>query len=551
MRIAIGQMNPVVADFNINIKKVIYFVEEAIKEECDLIIFPELTLCGYIPEDLILQGDFSKRTEQSLKIIESLSRDIAIVCGYAKKNYGKGKPFFNTVGFFSDGMLRVEYRKRLLPNYDVFNEKRYFEEGDKPRVIEANGVRFGITVCEDGWNTEFSPAYGLYSIDPVEETVQSGCDILLNIAASPFYYKKVFLRETMFSNIAKKYSIPLIFVNQAGGIDGIVFDGDSCVFDRDGRIIKKAKRFEEDFVVWDVNNEKGKIFPVKSDDNELIFNALVTGLKDFIEKIGAKRVHLGLSGGIDSALVSVIARYALGSENVCGIMLPSPYSSRSSIEDSLLLADNLGIKVERIDISHYFEVLKNELPVSIGDLKDITEQNLQARLRGMILMAYSNNNNSILLNTGNKSELAVGYATIYGDMCGAIAVIGDVYKTKVYSLARWINKKYGKLIPESILVKSPSAELKPGQTDQDTLPPYDVLDGILERYIEKGMSIEEIIGDTGFEKETVKKVLNMVQRSEFKRKQAPPVIKVTSKAFVTGFRFPISSNFQGVKNEDA
>ncbi len=544
MKIAIAQINPKVADFNYNFSQIESFVEKAVEEGANLIVFPELSLCGYMPDDIIFQHSFYNQTLIFIEKIKQLSKKIPLLVGYVKKNNEDGKPFYNVVGFFKDGNLEDIYKKRLLPNYDVFNEKRYFEEGNNPLVIDVNGFKLGITICEDGWNTEFSPAYRLYSVDPIEETVKSGCHILLNIAASPFYYKKVFLRESMFSKIAKKHSIPLIFVNQAGGIDGIVFDGDSCVFDRDGRIIKKAKMFDKDFIVWDVNSDKGKDFPVESDDNELIFNALVTGLRDFIEKIGAKNVHLGLSGGIDSAIVSVIARCALGSEKVCGIMLPSPYSSKSSIEDSLLLAENLGIKVEKIDISPYFEVLKNKLPSKIGDLKDITEQNLQARLRGLILMAYSNNTGSILLNTGNKSELAVGYATIYGDMCGALAVIGDVYKTKVYFLAEWVNKRFGNLIPESILVKPPSAELKPGQTDQDTLPPYNVLDAILERFIEECKSAEEIAEETGIKLETIKYVLNMVQKSEFKRKQAAPILKVTSRAFGNGFRFPITSNFK-------
>ncbi len=544
MKIAIAQINPKVADFNYNFAQIESFVEKAVEESAHLIVFPELSLCGYMPDDIIFQHSFYNQTLIFIEKIKQLSKKIPLLIGYVEKNNEDGKPFYNVVGFFKDGNLEDIYKKRLLPNYDVFNEKRYFEEGKNPLVIEINGVKLGITICEDGWNTEFSPAYRLYAVDPIEETVKSGCDILLNIAASPFYYKKVFLRESMFSNIAKKHSTPLIFVNQAGGVDGIVFDGDSCVFDRDGRIIKKARRFDKDFIVWDVNNDKGKDFPLKSDDNELIFNALVTGLRDFILKIGAEKVHLGLSGGIDSAIVSVIARFALGSENVCGIMLPSPYSSKSSIEDSLLLAKNLEIKVEKIDISPYFDVLKNKLPSKIGDLKDITEQNLQARLRGLILMAYSNNNNSILLNTGNKSELAVGYATIYGDMCGAIAVIGDVYKTKVYSLAEWVNKRFGNLIPETILVKPPSAELKPGQTDQDTLPPYNVLDAILERFIEECQSAEEIAEETGIKLETIKYVLNMVQKSEFKRKQAAPILKITSRAFGNGFRFPITSNFK-------
>ncbi|BBB31773.1 NAD+ synthase (glutamine-hydrolysing) [Thermotomaculum hydrothermale] len=548
MKIAIGQLNPRIADFEYNFSQIIEFVKKAEKENCDLILFPELSLCGYMPEDIIFQHDFLLQTENYIEKVKQLSNKVSILTGFVEKNTGKGKPFFNAVGFFEKGMLKGIYRKRLLPTYDVFNEKRYFEEGKDNFVFEIKGKRIGVTICEDGWNTEFSPAYGLYQLDPIEETVKQGCDIILNIAASPFYYRKVFLREKMFSNIAKKYNKPLIFVNQAGGMDGIIFDGDSCFFDRDGKIIKKAKRFDKDFVVWDTEKEKGVTSPIENDENQLIFDALVTGVRDFISKIGAERVHFGLSGGIDSALVAVITKYALGKENVTGIMLPSPYSSKSSIDDSVKLAENLGINLKKIEITPYFETLKNFLPEKIGNLKDITEQNLQARLRGLILMAYSNNNNSILLNTGNKSELAVGYATIYGDMCGALAVLGDLYKTRVYSLAKWINEKLGNIIPESIITKPPSAELKPGQKDEDSLPPYNTLDLILENYIENCLSAQEIVKKTGIDENTVKYVLNLVHKSEFKRKQAAPILKVTSRAFGTGFRFPVSSKIkiQGV-----
>ncbi len=544
MKIAVGQINPRIADFEYNFSQMEEFAEKAAEQGCNLIIFPELSLCGYMPEDLIFQGDFLKKTEKYLSKIEKLSEKISLICGYVKKNTGKGKPFFNTAGMFVKGELVAEYNKRLLPTYDVFNEKRYFEEGDSPAIFELDGIKLGITICEDGWNTEFSPAHGLYPVDPIKETVEAGCHIVLNIAASPFYYKKVYLREKMFSNIAANYRKPLIFINFAGGIDGVIFDGDSCVYNANGEIVVKASRFKQDLIVWDTENDKNGVKPVEEEHNKLIFDALTLGVKDFIRKIGAKKVHLGLSGGIDSALVAVIAKYALGKENVTGIMLPSPYSSEESIKDSVELTENLGIKVKKIEITPYFEQFKKLLPAETGELNDITEQNIQARLRGLILMAYSNNTGSILLNTGNKSELAVGYATMYGDMCGALSVIGDLYKTKVYSLAEWINEKFGNIIPENIITKEPSAELKPGQKDSDSLPPYPVLDAILERYLEECKSVSNIERETGFDGELIAKVVNMVNRFEYKRKQGAPVLKLTAKAFKTGFRFPLTSNFR-------
>ncbi len=543
MKIGIAQINPIVGNFEYNFNKIKEFIEKAKVENCKLLIFPELALSGYMPEDLMLSEDFHIQTQYYLDKVTKLTDKLAVVLGYIDENFSTGKPFYNCVGFIKNRKLAVVGRKRLLPNYDVFNENRFFEKGVGSPVIAIGKYRLGLTICEDGWNTEFAPGNTLYGEDPVKDVVENGADIIVNIAASPFTYKKINIREEMFSSIAKKYSKPVILVNQAGGLDGITFDGHSTVFDKYGKIVTRGKGFAEDFFTVDLTKKYETITPCGFDENELIFKALTCNLKDFIKKIGAKKVHFGLSGGVDSALVAVLSKFAFGAESVTGIMLPSPYSSKSSIDDSVKLAKNLGINLKKIDISDSFKAVYNTVEKSVGEVKGLTEENMQARIRGLLLMAYSNNENSILLNTGNKSEFAVGYATIYGDMCGALSVIGDLYKTKVYELCRWINKNFDNVIPENILTKAPSAELRPNQKDQDSLPPYEVLDKIIELYMEENKSIDDIIDITKQDIAVVKKVINLLLKAEFKRKQAAPILKVTDKAFVTGFRYPISSGF--------
>ncbi len=543
MRIALAQLNPVIGNLNVNVEKIRDAISRSRKNGCELVIFPELALSGYMAEDLMQNSGFLNQLESALEAVRQASGGITVVLGHPSRNPGHGKALLNGLSVFRDGKLLAGYRKRLLPNYDVFNENRYFEPGNMVQVLEIGGLRFGLTICEDGWNTSFSNAPGLYRVDPVAESVAAGADVIINIAASPFSYGKVAFREKMFAEIAAFHHCPLLYVNQAGGVDGIIFDGLSAVFDKNGRVLARGAGFEEDLVVADLESApKAPVDPLPG-ENSLIFGALVCGIRDYIRKIGAKQVHLGLSGGIDSALVAVLASHALGADNVTGIMLPSRYSSEGSVKDAERLAQNLGIHLMEIPIQPTVNQARNALANSVSEIRGITEENLQARVRGLLLMGWSNNENSILLNTGNKSELAVGYATIYGDMCGALAVIGDVYKTRVFKLCSWINLEFGDVIPENILTKPPSAELRPNQRDSDTLPPYEILDGILESFVEGALAPDEIAKKTGAGMGLVNRIITMVMRTEFKRKQAAPILKVTDRAFATGFRFPISSGW--------
>jgi len=545
MRIALAQLNPVIADLDGNVQKIHRAISQARSQGCGLVIFPELALSGYMAEDLMQNAGFLDHLELALESVRAESDGIAVILGHPSRNPGHGKALRNCLSVFQDGAVLAEYKKRLLPNYDVFNENRYFEQGNQPLVLELDGTRFGLTVCEDAWNTEFSNSPGLYRADPIAESVNAGADVIVNIAASPFSYRKVAFREQMFSKIAAKHHRPLLYVNQAGGVDGIIFDGLSAAFDPKGRILARGAGFEEDLVLVDFENAAASAAGEVQGEYSLIFHALTCGIRDYIRKIGAKQVHLGLSGGIDSALVAVLAAHAMGPENVTGIMLPSRYYSEGSVKDAEELGENLGIHLMSVNIQETVNKALSALGTVISDgIRGITEENLQARTRGLLLMAWSNNEKSILLNTGNKSELAVGYATIYGDMCGALAVIGDVYKTKVFELCRWINREFGPVIPENILTKPPSAELRPEQKDSDTLPPYEVLDAILESFVEGGMSPVEIAASTGSDRELVEKVVQMVLGTEFKRKQAAPILKITNRAFASGFRFPISSGWR-------
>ena len=538
MKLALLQLNPTVGDLSGNAD----LISRAIRGvEADLAITSELALVGYPPRDLLLNADFIRR---SWHVLENLAKDLAgctpALIGIATPNPApEGRPLFNSAALLRDGRIVQTFHKTLLPTYDVFDEDRYFEPGCAPHILELNGTKMGISICEDVWNDRDFWKRRRYHTDPIEELVKAGAEAIINLSASPFTVGKQLHRERMLGGMAHKYGVPFIYVNQVGGNDDLVFDGRSCAFDAVGKLIARGKGFEEDIVVVD---PKSRLGPIADDDftpEAEIWNALVLGTRDYCRKCGFKGVLLGLSGGIDSALTASVAAEALGPENVLGVLMPSPYSSSGSIEDSLELSRRLGIKTLTIPITEIMASFELGLKDAFCGLeKDVTEENIQARIRGNLLMALSNKYGSLLLTTGNKSELAVGYCTIYGDMSGGLAVISDVPKTMIYRIASWLNARKN-FIPNAILAKAPTAELRPCQTDQDSLPPYDVLDAILEKHIQQHQSAEEIIAQ-GFDAATVSHVLSLVKAAEFKRKQAAPGIKVTDRAFGSGWRMPIA-----------
>jgi NAD+ synthase (glutamine-hydrolysing) len=540
LRIALLQINTTAGDIQGNASLIIRGVRQAQFAGADLVVTPELALMGYLPRDLLMSRGFVARSGQMLEQIASeLSAAPPVLVGTATPNPAEmGRPLFNSAVFLHKGVVGKIFHKTLLPTYDVFDEDRYFEPGRDPQILEWNGRRLGISICEDVWNDRDFWARPRYHEDPIEVLADSGAQAILNLSASPFNAGKQIFRERMLGHLALKHGLPLMYVNQVGGNDDLIFDGRSCMFDAQGRLTGRAAGFGEDLLVADLAEGTSSI---ADDDFEIeaeIWNALVLGVRDYASKTRFSKVLLGLSGGIDSALTAAIAKEAMGAQNVLGVLMPSFYSSRGSVEDSLALARNLGIETLTLPIAEimrtYDCVLANAFR---GRPSDVTEENIQSRIRGNLLMALSNKFGSLLLTTGNKSELAVGYCTLYGDMNGGLAVIGDVPKTMVYRVTRWRNRHHSE-IPEAILTKAPSAELRPNQTDQDTLPPYDILDQILELHVEQCQSAEEIISQ-GFDEQTVRRVLRMVRIAEFKRKQAAPVLKVTSRAFGTGWRMPI------------
>jgi len=545
MRIALLQHNPIVGDLHGNAQKIIDGVNTVYRKNPDLIVTSELSLLGYPPRDLLLQKKF---IETSWRIAETLAekcRDSPpLLIGLAKFNdSGVGRPLYNVAALLHEGQIHQCFYKTLLPTYDVFDEDRYFEPAHVVQTLHLNGNTIGISICEDIWNDTNFWNQRRYHNNPIESLVHDGAECLINISASPFSLGKQSLRESMLSTVARKYHLPTLYVNQVGGNDDLIFDGRSCAFDATGNLIARGAAFREDTILVDILHPKNNcIFTDDFTPESELWRALVLGTRDYIRKTGFNKVLLGLSGGIDSALVAAIAVEAVGKENVLGVLMPSPYSSTGSIDDSLLLANNLGIRTLQLPISEILHSFDNVLSDAFnGYTPDTTEENLQARIRGTLLMSLSNKYGALLLTTGNKSEVSVGYCTLYGDMCGAIAVISDVPKVMVYRIASWLNttKNYS-IIPEPILMKPPSAELRPGQTDQDTLPPYVVLDEILRHYIELHEDSEEIIS-RGFSAETVEHVLHLVKIAEFKRKQAAPGFKVTDCAFGTGWRMPIAS----------
>ena len=546
MKIALAQIDPTVGDFTGNLDKIISASRQAAAEGARLAMFSELAICGYPPADLLEKPSFLARCRSVVCELAEATRGLptAVLVGVAlPAGDHSGKPAVNAAVLIDKGKILLEQHKRLLPFYDVFDEQRYFTPSAHQEVVELDGKRLAITICEDAWNDKNFWPQPLYRIDPMEELMRQNPHVHLNLSSSPFWHSKRALRRKMLGAIARRDGIPVLMSNQVGGNDSLIFDGSSMALDSQGRMIAQAKSFEADLVVVDPFATNAIDEPADNDD-DAAYRALVLGTRDYVRKCGFKRVLVGLSGGVDSALVVTIAAEALGAENVIAVGMPSPYSSPGSIEDSRKLAEHLGIRFELIAISGLFAEYRQALAHMFKDMPpDITEENIQSRIRGNLLMALSNKFNALVLTTGNKSEMAVGYCTLYGDMVGALAVIGDLVKTRVYSVCRWINRD-GEIIPEAILTKPPSAELRPDQKDTDSLPPYEVLDPILEAYVERYETPEQISEQYGFPLDLVRQVVKLVERAEYKRQQAAPVLKVTSKSFGMGRRFPIAIKVQ-------
>lgn len=545
MKIAIAQINPVIGDFSHNCQCMIRYSEKARARNCDLIVFSEMVIPGYPPRDLLEKADFIRSNLEALQYVVERIHGIGVICGFVEKNPGdQGNPLFNAAVLFEDGRMLHKVHKRLLPTYDVFDERRYFEPGRESRVFAYKGRELGLTICEDAWNDRDVFQKRIYPIDPVALLVKDGADLIINLSASVYHAGKSDFRTRMLGSIAGKYGVPLIYANQVGGNDSVLFDGSSMAFDARGTKIAQAMDFEEDLVTVDLNHPgEPDIHPVSASQEASVLKALVTGTRDYVRKCGFSRTVIGLSGGIDSALTLVIAEMALGRENVSAVFMPSPYTSADNYTDTAELCRRLDIPLTTIHIDAVFREFTAVLsPGFKTDNPGIAEQNIQARIRGTLLMAISNRNGSLVLSTGNKSELAVGYCTLYGDMNGGLAVISDVPKTLVYDLARYVNS-CNPLIPERILEKAPSAELKPDQTDQDDLPPYAVLDAILKASIEDLKSFDDIVS-MGFDSSLVKDILSRIDRNEYKRNQAAPGLKVTSKAFGYGRRYPLAKRLR-------
>jgi NAD+ synthase (glutamine-hydrolysing) len=544
MKIALGQINPTVGDFCGNAAKIIDYSQEAHRRGAELILFPELAICGYPPRDLVEKPTFVTRNAETLEKIAKESVGISVICGLVTPAKSEtGKSVMNSAALLQDGRVVFMQSKMLLPNYDIFDEDRYFAPARKQEIFGFNGSKLALTICEDAWNDKHFWQKRLYNIDPVEELVRAGGNLVLNISASPYTIRKRDTRKKMLQAIAADFKVPVVMCNQVGGNDGLIFDGSSLVIGADGRVLAQAKSFEEDLVFFDSEALEGDLHEQPAGDEAGAYAALVLGTRDYVRKCGFRKVLIGLSGGIDSALTAAIAVDAIGKENVMGVSMPGPYSSQGSRDDARELASNLGIRCEGLSITPVFEEFRSALaPMFHGLPEDFTEENLQSRLRGMALMALSNKFGALVLTTGNKSEMAVGYCTLYGDMCGALAVIADVPKTMVYRLSEYRNR-ISPVIPRATMEKVPSAELRPGQTDQDTLPAYEVIDCILEGYVEKYKTAEEIAREYGYDCKIVQKIIRMIERSEYKRQQAAPVLKISQKAFGGGRRFPIAAKY--------
>ncbi|MGB5959860.1 MAG: NAD+ synthase [Coleofasciculaceae cyanobacterium] len=566
MKIAIAQLNPTIGDLTGNAQQILEAAQQAATQKVRLLLTPELSLCGYPPRDLLLNPSFVDSMATTLQqLAKDLPPQIAVLVGTVEPNpqaYAGGKPLFNSIALLEKGKVQQIFHKRLLPFYDVFDEYRYFEPGLQSNsftidlqaldstISSTNTIKIGVTICEDLWNDEEFWGKRNYAVNPIADLAKLGVDILVNLSASPYSSGKQQVRESMLRHSAIRYQKPIVYANQIGGNDDLLFDGCSVAFSSTGELVYRAAAFETDLIILEFDQEKqdllpGKIAASPATLDEEIWLALVLGVRDYARKCNFKKVVIGLSGGIDSALVAAIATEALGKENVLGVLMPSPYSSDHSVKDALVLADNLGIKTHTLPIGDLMQSYDYTFEsLFAGTEFGIAEENIQSRIRGNLLMAVANKFGYLLLSTGNKSEMSVGYCTLYGDMNGGLAVIADVPKTRVYSICNWLNNRVEmcETIPKNILTKPPSAELKPGQVDQDSLPSYDVLDDILHRLIHEHQSSEQII-KAGHDPIVVKKVMKLVARAEFKRRQAPPGLKITDRAFGTGWRMPIASRW--------
>jgi NAD+ synthetase len=543
MKIALAQINTTVGDLAGNEKKILAAYAHALRAGADLVVLPELAITGYPPRDLLLRENF---VAENLAVLERLAQatgKTGLVVGYVGRNEARpGHAITNSVALLQNGKILATRQKTLLPTYDVFDEARYFESAHTNLPVTFNGATIGLTVCEDVWNDEDFWNERRYRHDPAKNLIAAGAKIIINVSASPWHLGKNKLRHEMLAALAAKSHCPVIYCNAVGGNDELIFDGASLVFNGRGQLVAEGKMFDEDFLLVEIESAPA-IAREALPDEEKIFKALVLGLRDYAHKCGFKSALLGLSGGIDSALTAVIAVAALGKENVRGVSLPSQFSSQGSLDDARILAENLGIQYDVIPIQPLFVTAKEQLKnVFAGRAEDVAEENIQARLRGVLLMAMSNKFGSLLLTTGNKSETAVGYCTLYGDMCGGLSVINDVPKLLVYRVSNWINRER-EIIPSASITKPPSAELRPNQTDQDSLPPYEILDAILDAYVVQNRSVEEII-KSGFDAATVRRVVRLIDLSEYKRRQAAPGLKVTSRAFGIGRRMPVAQSYR-------
>ncbi|MEH2038216.1 NAD+ synthase [Nostoc sp.] len=556
MKIAIAQINPTIGDLLLNAQKILEAAQRAASSGARLLLTPELSLCGYPPRDLLLNPSFVEAMGITLQnLAQDLPPNLAVLVGTVEPNLNAsisgGKTLFNSMALLENRQVKQVFHKRLLPTYDVFDERRYFEEGLQANHFTLDNIDIGVTICEDLWNDEDFWGKRSYAVNPIADLAILGVDLIVNLSASPYTVGKQQFRETMLRHSAIRFQQPMIYANQVGGNDDLIFDGHSFVLNRQGEIMSRACGFDTDLVVVEFDETQrdfqlGSVEPAYQLEDEEIWQALVLGVRDYARKCRFSKVVLGLSGGIDSAIVAAIATAALGKENVLGVLMPSPYSSEHSISDAVALAENLGIKTNLLPIGELMQGFDQTLgELFAGTEFGLAEENIQSRIRGNLLMAIANKFGYLLLSTGNKSEMAVGYCTLYGDMNGGLAVIADVPKTRVYSLCHWLNRDR-EIIPENVLTKAPSAELKPGQVDQDSLPPYEVLDDILQRLIHNHQSAAQIVA-AGHDAVIVDRVIQMVARAEFKRRQAPPGLKITDRAFGTGWRMPIASNWVGVK----